>query len=43
MMKFHPAYTDVGDAGMIAAAQLAILSDANPLPTMGEIHVWKNC
>jgi len=40
MMAFHPAFTDVGETGMIAAAQLAILSGANPLPTLGEIHVW---
>ena len=36
MMKFHPAYKDVGETGMIAVAQLAILSGANPLPTAGE-------
>lgn len=42
MMKFHPAYSDVGETGMIAAAQLAILSGANPLPTTGEIHIWKD-
>lgn len=42
MMKFHPAYKDVGEMGMIGAAQLAILSGANPLPTVGEIHVWKD-
>ena len=42
MMKFHPAYNDVGEARMIAAAQLAILSEANPLPTAGEIHIWKD-
>jgi hypothetical protein len=42
MMKFHPAFKDVGETGMIAAAQLAILSGANPLPTAGEIHVWQD-
>ena len=40
MMKFHPAYRDVGETGMIAVAQLAILSGANPLPTAGEIYAW---
>lgn len=40
MMKFHPAYKDVGETGMIAVAQLAILSGANPLPTAGEIYAW---
>jgi len=42
MMAFHPAYEDVGKSGMIAAAQLAIMSGANPLPTTGEIHIWKD-
>ncbi len=42
MMKFHPAYKAVGETGMIAAAQLAILSGANPLPTAGEIHIWQD-
>ncbi len=42
MMKFHPEAHAVGEAGMLEVAQLAILTGANPLPTTGEIYVYKD-
>lgn len=40
LMAMHPASGEVGVAGMRAVAQLALMSNANPLPTAGEIYVW---
>jgi len=42
LMALHPAAAEVGQAGLRAVAQLAILSGASPLPGTNEIHVWKN-
>lgn len=42
LMSFHPAAQEVGEKGMIQAAQLAILMGASPLPSMNEIHIWKD-
>lgn len=40
MMAFHPAANDVGERGMLAVAQLAILTGANPLSTTGEVYPY---
>ena len=40
LMAFHPAHTDVGEQGMLMAAQIAILMGASPLPGTNEIHIW---
>lgn len=40
MMMFHPAAGDVGERGMILAAQLALTMGASPFPGMNEIHVY---
>jgi hypothetical protein len=40
LMSFHPAHTDVGEQGMLMAAQIAILMGASPLPGTNEIHIW---
>ena len=40
LLRFHPAARDVGEPGMLAVAQLALLVGANPLPSTNEIHVW---
>jgi hypothetical protein len=40
LMNLHPAAAEVGKAGMLAVAQMAILIGANPLPSTNEIHVW---
>jgi len=40
LMGFHPAAREVGEPGMLAVAQLAVLVGANPLPSTNEIHVW---
>lgn len=42
LMAMHPAANDVGVENMRAAAQLAILVDASPLPGTNEISVWKD-
>lgn len=42
LMRLHPAAKDVGDAGMLAVAQLALMVGANPLPGLNEIHIWWN-
>lgn len=42
LMRLHPAASEVGDAGMLATAQLALMVGANPLPGTNEIHVWKH-
>ena len=42
MMAFHPAAKDVGEPGMLAAAQLAVMVGASPLPGLNEIHIWKD-
>ena len=41
LMMLHPEAAQVGEAGMLAAAQLAIVVGANPMPATNEIHVWK--
>jgi hypothetical protein len=40
LMALHPSAEEVGTMGMRAAAQLAVLVDASPLPSTNEIHVW---
>ena len=40
LMGLHPAAREVGESGMRAVAQLAVLVGANPLPSTNEIHVW---
>lgn len=42
LMSFHPAKDEVGQAGMLMAAQLALLMGASPLPGTNEIHIWKD-
>ena len=42
LMKMHPAANEVGPDAMRAAAQLALLLGANPLPGANELHVWKD-
>lgn len=42
MMAFHPAAQEVGEKGMMMAAQLAILMNASPLPGVNEIHIFKD-
>lgn len=42
LMAMHPAAGEVGAATMRAAAQLALLLGANPLPGVNEIHIWKD-
>jgi hypothetical protein len=41
-MQFHPAAKEVGESGMIAAAQLAVFMGASPLPSLNEIHIWND-
>lgn len=40
LMMLHPAAREVGEQGMLAAAQLAIVVGANPMPSTNEIHIW---
>ncbi len=40
LMALHPAAKEVGERGMQAVAQLAIMAGANPMPGAGEIYVW---
>lgn len=40
LMAFHPAHEEVGESGMLMAAQIAILMGASPLPGTNEIHIW---
>ena len=42
LMSLHPAAKEVGSAGMLAIAQMAILCGVNPIAAAGEIHVWYN-
>ena len=42
LMMLHPAAREVGEPGMLAAAQLAIVVGANPMPSTNEIHVWQD-
>lgn len=42
LMRFHPAAAEVGDRAMQAAAQLALMYGANPLPGNNELHIWKD-
>jgi len=42
LMALHPAANQVGIVGMRLVAQLAIMTGANPLPTSGEVWVWKD-
>lgn len=42
LMGMHPAAKEVGVEGMRTAAQLAILTGANPLPGTNGIHVWRD-
>lgn len=41
LLSLHPAASEVGQAGMFAVAQLALMIGASPLPGVNEIHVWK--
>lgn len=42
LMKLHPKAREIGEQSMMIAAQLAVLSGANPLPKAGELWVWKD-
>lgn len=42
LMSFHPAAREVGERGMLEAAQLAILMGASPIPSTNEIHIYKD-
>ena len=42
LMAMHPAAGEVGPAAMRAAAQLALMLGANPLPGVNEMHIWKD-
>lgn len=42
LLMLHPSADEVGEGGMLAVAQLAVLVGANPLPSTNEIHVWKD-
>ena len=42
LMAMHPAALEVGKPAMLAAAQLALMLGANPLPGVNEMHVWKD-
>jgi hypothetical protein len=42
LMRMHPAAGEVGPDAMRAAAQLALLLGANPLPGVNEIHIWRD-
>lgn len=42
LMAMHPSATEVGSAGMRAAAQLSLLLGANPLPGVNEVHIWRD-
>lgn len=42
LMAMHPAANEVGANAMRAAAQLALLLGANPLPGVNEVHIWKD-
>ncbi len=42
LLAMHPAAAEVGQPAMRAAAQLAILLGANPLPGVNEVHIWKD-
>ncbi len=42
LMAMHPAAADVGANAMRAAAQLALLLGANPLPGVNEVHIWRD-
>ena len=42
LMMLHPAAKEVGESGMLAAAQLAIVVGANPMPSTNEIHIWQD-
>lgn len=40
LLSLHPAASEVGEKGMTAVAQLALMIGASPLPGVNEIHVW---
>ena len=42
LLKMHPAAAEVGENAMRAAAQLALLLGANPLPGVNEMHIWRD-
>jgi hypothetical protein len=42
MLAMHPEARKIGPDGMRAAAQIAILAGASPLPGMNELHVWQD-
>jgi hypothetical protein len=42
LLSLHPAASEVGQEGMFAIAQLALMINASPLPGVNEIHVWKS-
>ena len=42
LLKMHPAAAEVGEPAMLAAAQLALLLGANPLPGVNEMHIWRD-
>lgn len=42
LLNYHPAAKEVGETGMLMAAQLAVLMGASPLPGTNEIHIYKD-
>ena len=40
LMSIHPAAKEVGEVGMRAVAQLALLTGASPMPGTNGIHAW---
>jgi hypothetical protein len=42
LLAMHPAAQEVGEPAMRAAAQLALLLGANPLPGVNEMHIWRD-
>jgi hypothetical protein len=42
LMSLHPQSGEVGTEGMRAVAQLSLMVGANPLPGVGEVHVWRD-
>ena len=42
LLAMHPAAAEVGENAMRAAAQLALMLGANPLPGVNEMHIWRD-
>ena len=42
LLQMHPAANEVGEPAMRAAAQLALMLGANPLPGVNEMHIWRD-